>query len=96
MQDPEKKAPVFGSEVLRLETPEHRTHRRRRSLFATLLGVVMAANLIYGGCDSMQTGEWVYFRKDMMELPGWLVLAGGVMMLGLCIWQLGRLATGKD
>lgn len=96
MQDPDKEAPVFGSEVLRLETPEHRRHRRRRSLFATLLGVVMSASLIYGGYDSMQTGEWVYFRKDMMELPGWLVLAGGAVMLGLCIWQLIRLAAGKD
>jgi hypothetical protein len=96
MNEPEKKAPVFGSEVLRLETPEHRKHRRRRGFYATLLGVVMSVNLIYFGIDSMLTGKWVYFHKSLTELPGWLVLLMGVVMLGFCLWQIARLAVGKD
>jgi len=96
MTEPEKKPVVFGSEVLRLETPEHRKHRRRNSFYATLIGVVMSVNLIYFGHDSMQTGQWVVFYKSSMELPGWLVLLMGVVMLSFCLWQIARLAVGKD
>ncbi len=96
MNEPEKKPPVFGSEVLRLETPEHRKHRRRRSFIGMVIFMVISANLIYSGIDSMQSGKWVYFRKDMFELPGWIVLLMGLLILGYCIWELVRLATGKD
>jgi uncharacterized membrane protein YidH (DUF202 family) len=96
MQDPEKKPPVFGSEVLRLETPEHRKHRRRRSLIGTIIFLVMSVNLIYSGIDSMQTGKWVLFHKSLTELPGWLVLVMGLLILVYCIWQFIRYAANKD
>ncbi|MBT9504971.1 hypothetical protein [Rhodoferax sp.] len=96
MSEPKKEPAAFGSEVLRLETPEHRRHRRRRSFIGTTIFLVISANLIYSGIDSMQSGKWVFFRKDMLELPGWMVLLMGVLILGYSIWQLVRLAVGKD
>ena len=96
MNEPEKEPVVFGSEVLRLETPEHRRRRRRRGLIGTFIFLVMSACAIFSGIDSMQTGKWVVFHKSMTELPGWLVLLMGVMLLGYSIWQLIRNAANKD
>ncbi len=96
MQNPEKPVVGFGSEVLRLETAAHRKHRRRRSYVGTWIGVLASVNLIYFGYASMQSGKWMAFRKSMTELPGWMVVFMGVVLLFFCAWQLLRLAAGKD
>jgi hypothetical protein len=96
MNEPEKKPVVFGSEVLRLESPEHRKQRRKRSLIGNIIFLVMAGNAIYLGIDSMQTGKWVVFHKSLMDLPGWMVLLMGLLILVYSIWSLLRLAAGKD
>jgi hypothetical protein len=96
MSEDKPQKTVFGSEVLRLETPEHRKNRRKRSLIGNLIFLVMGVNAIYFGIDSMQTGKWVVFHKSMTELPGWMVLLMGLLILVYSIWSLIRLAAGKD
>jgi hypothetical protein len=96
MSEPDKKPVVFGSEVLRLETPEHRKRRRRSSLIGNIILSVMGVNAIYFGIDSMQTGKWVVFHKSMTDLPGWIVVLMGLLILAYSIWSLIRLAAGKD
>jgi len=96
MSEPEKKPVVFGSEVLRLETAEHRKKRRKNSLIGNIIFLVMSGNAIYLGRASMQTGKWVVFHKSMMELPGWIVFLIGILILVYSLWSLIRLAAGKD
>ena len=96
MSEPEKKPVVFGSEVRRLETAEHRKNRRKTSWIGNIIFLVMSGNAIYFGIDSMQTGKWVVFHKSMMDLPGWIVLLIGILILVYALWSLIRLAAGKD
>ena len=90
MYKPDPQDPKFGSEVLRLETPEHRRKRRRRDFRAGLFGLAMGAASLYVGIDAVQTGEPITGPSGFMDLSGeeMCVLAAAILLMSA--WALWR------
>ena len=96
MYTPNPQDPKFGSEVRRLETPEHRRQRRRRSFVAAVFGIALDIFTIAIGVVAIRTGELVAGAPGQVALPGEIVAPMGVFIVVLSVWVLCRLLRNKD
>ena len=96
MQEPKPPDPEFGSEVRRLETPEHRKHRRRKGITAALFGVVLGSGMLAVGIDAIRSGELVRGRSSSLPLTGEEACVMAVLVLVLSVWLLWRFLTNRQ
>jgi hypothetical protein len=94
MQSPNPHDSNFGSEVRRLETPEHRRKRLRQGRVAAGLGVAMGAALLYVGVRATRTGEMVLSTRGT-PITGPEACGIAILVLLGSLWVLWRLLTGK-
>ena len=96
MYTPNPQDPKFGSEVRRLETPEHRRQRRRRGFVAALFGMGLGIFTIAIGVVAIRTGELVAGAPGHVALPGEVVVPMGTFILVLSVWLLWRLLSKTE
>ena len=96
MNKPDPRHPSFGSEVRRLETPEHRRQRRRAGRWAGITGIGLGALALWLGIDAIRTGELVTAAPGSLALPGELVCAMGVFLLVCGGWIFWRHFSASD
>ena len=96
MYTPNEQDPKFGSEVRRLETPEHRRQRRRGGIAATLFGVALGVFTTVIGINGIRTGELIRGFPGDVALPGEVVVPMGVFIVVLSVWALWRLLSGRE
>ena len=96
MQEPKPSDPEFGSEVRRLETPEHRRQRRRKGISAALFGVVLGAGMLALGIGAIRSGEMVRGPIGSLPLTGEEACAMAVFLLVLSGWLLWRFLTHRQ
>lgn len=95
MDSPDPQDPKFGSEVRRLETPEHRRRRRRKSVAAAVFGIVMGAVLLVVGVLAARAGEMIS-HPGSFPLTGEELSALAVIVMALSGWLLWRLLTNRQ
>ncbi len=96
MYTPNPRDPKFGSEIRRLETPEHRRQRRRRGFIVALVGIALGIFTIAIGVAAIRTGELVVGGPGQVALPGEIVAPMGAFILVLSAWLLWRLLRNTD
>ena len=96
MHEPKPPEPEFGSEVRRLETPEHRRQRRRKGVGAALFGVVLGGGMLALGINAIRTGEMVRGFAGSLPLTGAEACAMAVFVLVLSGWLLWRFLTHRQ
>ncbi len=92
---PDPADPEFGSEVRRVETPEHRRRRLRQGRSAAWFGVVMGLAVLYLGVRATQTGEMVIGTRGS-PITGPEACGIALLTLVVSFWALWRLRTDEE
>jgi hypothetical protein len=95
MSDSHKPAPEFGSEVQRLETPEHRRQRRRNGIATSIFGIAMGVLMMVVGVQAMRTGEMVYGPKSL-PITGGQACVLAAFLIVVSGWLLWRALKGRS
>lgn len=97
MNEPDKPAPEFGSELRRLETPEHRRQRRKHGINVSIFGIVLGVLLLMVGLRAMQTGEMVMsYSSRFIPLTGGQACLLALVEIALCVWLLWRFVSNRQ
>ena len=88
--------PEFGSEVRRLETPEHRKQRRRKGITAAMVGVVLGGGGLALGISAIRSGELVRGPSGTLPVTGEVACAMGLFVLVISGWLLWRFLTVRQ
>jgi len=96
MYKPNPQDPRFGSEVRRLETPEHRRAGRRSGRWAGMVGMVMGAAIFYFGLKAVWAHEWVTASRNFPSLPGEVVCVIAGLLFAASAWMLWRQFTNDE
>jgi hypothetical protein len=94
---PDKPAPEFGSEVRRLETPEHHRQRRKRGISVSIFGIVLGLLLLAVGFHATQTGEMVTsYNSKFIPLTGGQTCLLALVEIAMCVWLLWRFLSNRQ
>lgn len=97
MKERDKPAPEFGSELRRLETPEHRRQRRKRGINVSIFGIVLGVLLLMVGLHAMQTGEMVMsYNSRFIPLTGGEACLLALVVIAMCVWLLWRILSNRQ
>jgi sterol desaturase/sphingolipid hydroxylase (fatty acid hydroxylase superfamily) len=91
---PDERDDDFGSELRKRASPRFAREQRRKNLWAGVVGIVIGLVSLAAGIDSMRTGKWMVWGREMssLMLPGWMVVLASLFIVFISGWVIVRFA----